>query len=548
MAPADAENAALQIGNLAKLPPPVVTAFSMYADGEIAQAEQVLRQFLLAHGDHVEAMRLLAKIGLDLDVADDAEILLANVLRITPAHDVARHEYALVLLKRHKHVQAREQIDTLLAGDPRSRVYRTTQAAIETGFGEHARALELYRELSAEFPDDPDLRLSIAHALKTLGRSAEAIAAYRTAAGSRPHFGEAYWSLANLKTYRFTDAEIARMRADEALTGMPIADRYQLCFALGKALEDRGAYGESFGFYERGNALKKSTSRYRPEPLERNARLQAEVCTREFFAARAGYGCTNPGPIFIVGLPRSGSTLLEQILASHSQVEGTMELADIPRLVNELQGRERILDAEPRYPGILARLTSEDCRRLGERYLADTRIYRTGRPYFVDKMPNNFRHLGLIHLMLPNARIIDARREALACCFGNYRQLFAYGQEFSYDFEHIARYYGMYVELMDHWDRVLPGRILRVQHEDLVDDLEGGVRRLLDFCGLPFEAACLDFHKTERRVHTASSEQVRKPINREGIEQVRHFEPWLKPLQAALARHVSGRFAERLTG
>jgi hypothetical protein len=215
-----------------------------------------------------------------------------------------------------------------------------------------------------------------------------------------------------------------------------------------------------------------------------------------------------------------------------------MELADIPRLVNDLQGRERILDADPRYPGILAQMGAEDFRRLGEQYLADTRIYRTGKPYFIDKMPNNFRHLGLIHLMLPNARIIDARRESLACCFSNYRQLFAYGQEFSYGFEEIARYYRMYVELMNHWDRVLPGRILRVRHEDLVADLEGGVRRLLDFCGLPFEASCLEFHKTERRVHTASSEQVRRPINRDGIEQVRHFEPWLGPLQAALAAHA----------
>ena len=279
--------------------------------------------------------------------------------------------------------------------------------------------------------------------------------------------------------------------------------------------------------------MKKTECRYKPEPLERNARLQAAVCTREFFAARQGFGCPSPAPIFIVGLPRSGSTLIEQILASHSQVEGTMELADIPRLVQELQGRENI-DGAPRYPGVLATLSAGDFRRFGERYLADTLPYRTGRALFVDKMPNNFRHFGLIHLMLPNAKIIDARRDALACCFSNFKQLFASGQQFTYGIDDLARYYRMYLDLMAHWDHALPGWILRVQHEDLVEDPEAQVRRVLDFCGLAFEPACLEFHRTERRIHTASSEQVRQPINREGVDQWRKFEPWLGPLRTAL--------------
>jgi hypothetical protein len=257
------------------------------------------------------------------------------------------------------------------------------------------------------------------------------------------------------------------------------------------------------------------------------------VCTREFFVERHGYGASSDAPIFIVGLPRSGSTLIEQILASHSQVEGTMELADIPRLVQELQGRDEE-GAEPRYPAVLAELSAADCRRLGEKYLADTRVYRSGKPRFIDKMPNNFRHLGLIHLILPNARLIDARREAMACCFSNFKQLYASGQQFTYCLEDLARYYRSYVELMAHWEAVLPGRILRVQHEELIADLEGGVRRLLDFCALPFEGACVEFHRTERRIHTASAAQVRRPVNREGVDQWKNFAPWLAPLKSAL--------------
>jgi hypothetical protein len=325
------------------------------------------------------------------------------------------------------------------------------------------------------------------------------------------------------------------MRAQEADPRLQLNDRYHLCFALGKALEDRGEYAQSFQYYLRGNALKKTEIRYRPEPIERNCRLQKEICTEDFFAARRGYGDRSPAPIFIVGLPRSGSTLLEQILASHSMVEGTMELAEVPRLVGELQGR--YVDSDhyvPRYPAVLAELSAADFSRFGAKYLSDTRFYRSGRPRFIDKMPNNFRHLGLIHLMLPNARIIDARREPLACCFSNFKQLFAAGQQFTYSMEDIARYYRSYVDLMDHWERVLPGAVLRVQYEEVVSDLETNVRRILDFCGLEFEPGCIEFHKTERRVHTASSEQVRRPLNRDGVDQWRHFEPWLGPMKAAL--------------
>jgi predicted Zn-dependent protease len=530
---AEAKRAAENAANLAALPAEIVTAFSMFADGEIERAERVVRDYLLKHGDHVEAMRLLAQIGVRHDVLDDAELLLENALRLAPECHPARYEYAVVLLKRHKHQHAREQMEKLLSVDPDNRMYRITYATVCTGFGDYERALPLYRELVRALPQDPELHLSIGHALKTQGKTREAIEAYRAAAAAKPDCGDAYWSLANLKTYRFTDAEFAQMRTAEVASTTQPADRYHLCFALGKALEDRAQYAESFAYYERGNALKKTECRYRPGIAERNTRLQKAVCTAEFFAARSGFGCASAAPIFIVGLPRSGSTLIEQILASHSSVEGTMELADIPRLVQELEGRSEQQD-EPRYPAVLARLTAEDCRRLGEKYLADTRAYRRGRAFFVDKMPNNFRHLGLILLILPQAKIIDARREAIACCFSNFKQLYASGQQFTYSLEDIGRYYRSYVELMAHWEAVLPGKILRVQHEEVVADLEGNVRRLLEFCGLDFEPACIEFHRTQRQVHSASSEQVRQPIYRQGIEQWRHFEPWLGPLRAVL--------------
>jgi tetratricopeptide (TPR) repeat protein len=536
---ADADVAAEHVAKLASLPAEVVTATGLFSDGEIIPAEQLIRQFLLRHGDHVEGMRLLAKIGMKLDVYDDPELLLSRALQLEPDYHAMRYDYVLALLSRHKHAEALAQIERLLTVDPDNRAYRITHATVCVGMGKHEQAIAEYREILAETPRAADIHLSIAHALKTLGRQAEAVTAYRTAFELRPSFGDAYWSLANLKTYRFDAEDTTRMREQERAADTGAEDRYHLCFALGKALEDRGEHAESFAYYRRGNALKKAELRFRIEPIERNARLQASVCTREFFAARCGYGSDSAEPIFIVGLPRAGSTLLEQILASHSQVEGTAELPNVLRFVAELQGRDPD-SAEPRYPAILERLGAADYRKLGEKYLADTRVYRSGKPRFIDKMPNNFRHIGLIHLMLPNAKIIDARREPMACCFSNFKQLFASGQEFTYDIDDIARYYRSYVRLMRHWDDALPGKILRIQYEDVVDDLEGSVRGLLEFCGLPFEPACLAFHKTERSVRTASSEQVRRPIFKEGVDQWRHFAPWLGSLRTALGDTVDG--------
>src|SRR6266478_6043102 len=425
---ANAAQAAAHIAALKKLPPEVVTASALFWEGELAECEQLIRAFLIRHGHHVEAMRLLARLGIALEV----------LLDLAPEYHAARLDYAQVLIDRHLYRQAQEQAEKLLAVDRSNRSYRTLYALACVGLGLHERAIELYRELLAGATQPADLHLSIAHSLKTLGRRAEAVAEYHTAAAARSGYGDAWWSLANLKTYRFEDGELERMRAAESAATTSVVDRYHLCFALGKALEDRQQYAQSFEYYARGNALKRSESRYRPEVFELNTRLQIEVCTREAFARHEGGGARDADPIFIVGLPRSGSTLIEQILASHSAVEGTHELADIPRMVVDLQGRDWSLD-NPRYPAVLGGMSAVDFRRLGEKYLSDTRIYRSGKARFIDKMPNNFRHVGLIHLMLPNATIIDARREPMACSFGNLKQLFAHGQEFTYSIEDIAR-------------------------------------------------------------------------------------------------------------
>ena len=532
----NAATAAEHVSNLKHLPAEVVRAGSLFSDGELSAAENILRAYLLKAADHVEALRLLGRIEHHRNALDEAEVLLEAAVKLAPDYRAARLDYVRVLIDRQKCLQAHEEINALLRLEPGNRDYLSLYAAACAGLGRHDQAIVLYRQVLAAAPGSSDLHVALGHCLKSVGRQKEAIESYRTAATVRPSFGDAYWSLANLKTYRFSQDEIARMRAEEAEPDAHPVDRYHLCFALGKAYEDRNEYAESWQFYERGNRLKREESRYHPDITEANTCKQIEVCTAQFLAARAGAGVPDPDPIFILGLPRSGSTLLEQILASHSQVEGTQELSDIQRIVVEMQGTRSNFD-DPRlqrYPGVLAELAPEDFRRLGERYMSGTRAFRRGKPFFIDKMPNNFRHIGLIHLILPNAKIIDARREPMACCFSNLKQLFAGGQEFTYSIEDIARYYRTYLDLMRHWDAVLPGWVLRVWYEDVVEDLEGNVRRILEFCGLEFEPACVEFYKTKRGVYTASSEQVRQPIFQDGLLQWRNYETWLGPLRDIL--------------
>ena len=539
---ANADWAAQHSAHLASVPPPIVIAKILYHDGDIDRAEMLIRKFLLDHGDHPEGMRLLAQIGHQRNVLDDAELLYAGVLAMVPDHHEARGEYVQVLIARHKFPEAREALAPLLRLDPKSHAHRTQAATITVGLGDFEGVIPEYRGMLAEIDDAQpgapvrraDVNLWLGHALKTVGRTDEAIAAYRASTAARPDFGDAWCSLANLKTYRFSADEIAVMRArlDDPATGE--SDRIHIAFALGKALEDARDHAGSWAAYALGNDLHRAAHSYNPTVFETNTREQRRVCTPAFFSARQGWGLADPAPIFVLGLPRSGSTLIEQILASHSQVEGTQELPDIQRIVHDLQGRTLDFD-NPQYPGVLDRLDAGTIRRLGEQYMADTRAHRAlGRTYFIDKMPNNFRHIGLIHLILPNATIIDARRNPMDCCFSNLKQLFAQGQEFTYGIENIARYYRTYLDLMRHWDSVLPGRVLRVINEDLIEDPEGQIRRLLDHCGLPFEDSCLNFHQTNRSVRTPSSEQVRRPVNKDGVGQWKPYAEWLAPLHEAL--------------
>ena len=518
---------------LASLPQELLTASSLIYEDRLFLAEQLCRQYLRQDKQHPEGMRLLAEIGSKLQILDDAEFLLESCVEFHPGFHRARLEYVQVLHKRQKFQKALNQAQILYELAPENLVFEIALANEFQAVGEFDKALQSYDSALKKQPDLPSVLTAKGHALKTVGRTDEAIKTYQQAYESQSDYGDAFWSLANLKTYKFSEAEIDQMRAEESKAGVSIIDRVHICFALGKALEDRSEFAESFKFYQLGNQLKQSQTRYDPARFEADFEQQKSLFTKEFFAARQDYGCTDKAPIFVVGLPRAGSTLLEQILASHSQIDGTMELANVIGLAHRLNGKKRRQEETP-YPGILESLKPELFAEFGQSFIKDTEFHRQGGTHFVDKMPNNFRHIALIHLMLPNAKIIDARRHPMACCFSGFKQLFAEGQEFSYGLDSIGRYYRGYVDLMDHYQSVLPGRILKIQHEDVIADLEGQVRRMLDYLELPFEADCVEFHKTERAVRTPSSEQVRQPIYTTGMDQWRNFEEHLEPLVIAL--------------
>jgi tetratricopeptide (TPR) repeat protein len=529
-----ADFAAVQMEYLASLPPQLQSVASLIQEGKMYKAEQICRHFLQSNGHHVEAMRFLAQIALSFNVHDEAEFLLESAVVLDPDNAGAHFDYVGTLQKRQKFSEALEQSRLLREKDPENPQVEMLYANQNLAVGNFDEALRIYNERAAETPNNPGIHLTLGHALKTTGQQANAIDAYTRAYTLKPDYGDAYWSLANLKTYKFDDSQIASMRAVEAAPTTQLSDRYHLCFALGKALEDKGAYEDSFTYYERGNRLKREEVGYDWRRITGEIDRQIEHCTPTLFAEKSGSGCTAKDPIFILGLPRAGSTLLEQILASHSGVEGTMELPNILALAHKLGGRRRI-DEEPEYPANLAELTHDELTAFGDAFIKDTMIHRKeGTPFFIDKMPNNFRHIGLIHMILPNAKIIDARRSAMGCCFSGFKQLFAEGQEFTYGLEEIGHYYSDYVRLMDHWDSVLPGKILRVRYEEVVADLDTQVRRLLDHCELPFEEACLNFHQTERAVRTASSEQVRQPIFKSGVDQWENFSLYLDPLRDVL--------------
>jgi len=513
--------------------PRLLAAGAALCENRIPEAEALLRRHLYEHPTDVAAIRMFAEVAARIGRYQDAENLLSRCLELAPGFQGARHNYTVALIRQGKHEAALPQVERLLAAEPRNPSYRTLQAAVLAGIGEYARAIGVYEAVLEEYPQQGKVWLSYGHALKTAGRVGEGVDAYHRALRLEPSLGEVWWSLANLKTYRFAADDIAQMRTQLARTDLSSEDRFHFHFALGKALEDRAEYEPAFQHYREGNALRRRGVHYDRERICQHVAEARKLFTREFFAARAGAGAETAAPIFIVGLPRAGSTLIEQILSSHSQVEGTMELPDIPALAQTVA--ERAGDAAPRYPHALAALPRAELRRIGDEYLARTRIQRkTDKPRFIDKLPNNFLHVGFIHLMMPNAKIIDARRHPLGCCFSNFKQHFARGQSFTYDLAELGEYYRSYVELMAHFDAVLPGRVHRVLYERMVADTENEVRRLLEHCGLPFEERCLRFYENERAVRTASSEQVRSPIYRAGIEQWRHFDAWLEPLKSAL--------------
>lgn len=513
--------------------PQLVSAAEHLQAGKLALAEPLIREVLKEHPTDVSAMRLLADIGIQLNRYEDAKNLLERALELAPDFTLARNNYALVLLRSQELTEALEQVDSLLSEDPNNPRYLILKGSILVRMGDHPPALAIFEKILASYPHQAAAQLSYGHTLKTVGRVDESIAAYRKAIEISPTIGEAYWSLANLKTFRFTDEDIAAMHAAVTADGGDADDQSHIAFALGKALEDRKEYDESFKYYKRGNAIRKIEHGYDPKKNMFNAVRQIHTCTAEFFEQRAGQGCQTPDPIFILGLPRAGSTLLEQILASHSSVEGTAELPDIIAISRELGGRTKDNPATL-YPEILAELSPQKLQELGEGYLESTRIQRSDTPFFIDKMPNNFLHIGLIHLILPRAKIIDARRHPMAGCFAGYKQLFAKGQTFTYRLTDIGHYYRNYVKVMDHWDEVLPGRVLRVQYEDMVADSDTLIRRVLDYCELPFEEQCLRFYETDRAIRTPSAEQVRQPIFQEGLEQWRNYEGHLDPLKKAL--------------
>ncbi len=513
--------------------PQLLQAAQALCENNLPVAERLLRAFLKEYPTDVTAIRMLAETGARLGRYDDAERLLARALELAPSFDAARHNYASVLHRQNKPADALVQADLLLKRDPRNPGYRALKAAVLSQVGEYARSSEAYESLLADFPSQPKGWMSYGHTLKTLGKQAQSIGAYRKAIAQMPGLGEAYWSLANLKTFRFTADEIAAMRGQLQRGDLTPDDRLHFEFALGKALEDAGDYKDSFAHYDKANQLRRASLPYR---ADHTASFMARLAALggDFFAARRGSGAPAPDPIFVVGLPRSGSTLIEQILSSHSAVEGTMELHDVAHIARGL-GPWTKLDGATAYPEVLETLPPERFAALGEDYLARTRIHRKlGKPFFIDKMPNNFLHIALIQLMLPNAKIIDARRHPLGCCFSCFKQHFARGQTFTYSLADLGHYYAGYVRLMAHFDAVLPGRVHRVFYEDMVARPEAEIRRLLDYCGLAFEESCLKFYQNDRSVRTASSEQVRMPIFAEGLDQWRHFEPWLGPLKEAL--------------
>ena len=524
-----ANHALEQVNQLKSVPSVLLHINQILNEGNIKDAEAKCRDFLKKNPTNTFAMSLLSEIANRLGHLDDAEFLLENAVKFKPDDPELRKKYLLVLRKRQKFAKTMEQVDILCDKYPNNLSYKVQKAIEVMQNGDHKHAIKLFDEVLKKAPSDPNTLTSKGHAEKTLGDSKNAIKSYKEAYKSKPDHGEAYFSLANLKTYKFQKDEIMKMKKQLDRVDISLKDRTYFHFALAQGCENIGDYDEAFFHYTNGNKIKSEQSKYSIERMDKELQAQINICNESFFQNLGNGGDQTNDPIFILGLPRAGSTLIEQILASHSMIDGTLELPNILSMAQSLRGKD-IYGTMGNYPKSMKSLTLEQRDELGKSFIKDTKMHRNEAPRFTDKMPNNFRHIGLIHLIMPNAKIIDARRYPLDCCFSMFKQLFAQGQEFSYGLAEAGSYYNGYVKLMNHWDKVLPNKILRVNNEDVINNLEGEVERMLNFLELPFEDSCITFYETDRSVRTASSEQVRKPVNKSGMGRWKPFAKNLKTL------------------
>ena len=524
-----ADHAYMQINTLQSIPSVLLYISQILNEGKLGIAEEKCREFLKKNPTNTFAMSLLSQIADRLGYFDDAEFLLESAVKFNPNDGELRMKYAMILRKKQRFAKTMEQVNILCEKFPDNLSYQAQKAIEIMQNGDHKGAINLFDNILKNNPYNFSVFTSKGHAQKTLGKTDQAIKSYQTAYQVKQDHGEAFFSLANLKTYTFTKNELNIMRQQLKRVDLTLKDKAYFHFALAQGCEAVDEYDEAFFHLDCGNKIKNKQSKYSIEKMDRELQAQIDVCNELFFEQQGNGGYETNDPIFILGLPRSGSTLIEQILASHSMIDGTLELPNILSMAQSLRGDD-IYGKEGNYPKSMKTLSIEKRMEMGKTFINDTRIHRKDAPRFTDKMPNNFRHIGLIHLIMPNAKIIDARRYPLDCCFSMFKQLFAQGQEFTYGLAEAGSYYKSYVKLMNHWDEVLPNKILRVNNEDIIDDLEGQVKKMLEFLELPFEDSCITFYETDRSVRTASSEQVRKPINKSGMDRWKPYAKNLKPL------------------
>ena len=532
-----ADHAKQQIKKLESLPAALLYIDQILNEGRLGLAERQCRAFLKKNPTHTYAMSLLSEIANRLGYFDDAEFLLEKAVEFKPNDGDLRMQYAAILRKKQKFAKTMEQVNILCDQYPDNPIYQAQKASEIMQNGDHLQAIKMFDDILHKNPYNFSTHTSKGHAQKTLGKTDKAIKSYQSAYQIKPDHGEAYFSLANLKTYSFNTDELNSMRNQVERVDLSLRDKSYFHFALAQACESIGEYDEAFLHLEKGNKIKNDQSKYSIERMDAELQAQIDVCDEDFFKDLGSGGHATKDPIFILGLPRAGSTLVEQILASHSLIDGTLELPNILSIAQSLRGDD-IYGKLGNYPKSMKSLSLEQRESFGKSFIEDTRMHRKDAPMFTDKMPNNFRHIGLIHLIMPNAKIIDARRYPLDCCFSMFKQLFAQGQEFSYGLAEAGSYYRSYVKLMDHWDKVLPNKILRVNNEDVIEDLEGQVKRMLDFLELPFEEECISFHETDRSVRTASSEQVRQPINKKGMGRWKPYAKNLRPLLESIGEEL----------